>query len=132
MPSQPVRSLAAVGNKRLLDRLPALPPGWRPLVERLADAIDADVEVVDVRSKRGSLAIFLGEGVEVGSTTCRIVHAAEDESTHTCEVCGSSEAVLCRRVEGEITPVDPWLKTLCTKHRIVGPPDRAAGVYAPV
>lgn len=132
LPSQRVRSLSAVGNDRLLDRLPALPPGWRPLVERLAEAIDPDVEVVDVRSKRGSLAIFLGEGVEVGSTTWRIAREAEHASTHTCEICGSSEAVLCRRVGGEITPVDPWLKTLCEAHRIVEAPDRAAGVYAPV
>ena len=55
---------------QLLERLPALPPGWRPLAKHLAASLDPGTEVADIKSKMGSLAIYL-DGVAVSSVEMR-------------------------------------------------------------
>lgn len=96
----------------LADWLPAVGPGWWPLLTELgvylgALGITAD-QVGQVKEKFGGLRVYIDdEPQEAGPA----IWAAEKLAAHTCEGCGAP---------GRLDQTDPenkrgWWKTLCTE-----------------
>lgn len=88
--------------------------GWWPLIERVADAIDAynashpdsPVEVSQIKEKFGGLRIYhynAPEGIR------QLIDETIATASHTCEKCGSTEGVTCG--------ADGILITLCSTCR---------------
>ena len=86
--------------------------GWSEILNDLCDkliAIDDSIEVLQVKEKYGLLRYYIG-GVESGKfdKIHRLIDKAENESSKTCEECGSKDNVETK---------GGWLLTLCDKCR---------------
>lgn len=80
--------------------------GWHPIISKLLTAIVKDpvpVTVMQIKEKFGGLRFYYDGGSEF---TEKLVRAAEEECSRTCEFCGEP---------GEERNL-PWIRTLCDKH----------------
>lgn len=80
--------------------------GWHPLIDRTLAKIkelEPDFTIFQIKEKFGGLRIY---GHPITDEIDNIISDAEDESYHTCEVCGAPGKV---RETG-------WIKTLCDEH----------------
>ena len=92
-----------------------IPPGWEPVVARLADSLDRlwpALQVHQVKQKLGYLEVYLADPPdEIADAVQALVAAARREAAHRCERCGA--------VDG--TPrtgaVGGWRMTLCDRCR---------------
>jgi len=89
--------------------------GWHQIIHDLEaqlNAIDPNFEIQQVKEKFGGLRYYAslpGDDTPKQQEFHRLIAEAEEESTHTCEVCGKP---------GETTPgTFGWLKTLCPEHK---------------
>lgn len=98
----------------LLGELPHIPcgDGWFNLLDclfealsGLSDAIPGGIRIDEVKSKYGSLRVYLA-----GTSTCAeaLVQLAEGLSERTCEICGAS---------GSRVDKGSWTSTLCATHQ---------------
>lgn len=80
--------------------------GWHPIIKKLLTDIVADpvpVKVLQIKEKFGGLRFYYDGGSEY---TAKLVQAAEEECSRTCEFCGEP---------GEKRNLR-WIRTLCDKH----------------
>lgn len=80
--------------------------GWRELVEKLVNdiiAIDATVEVAQVKEKYGGLRFYIYGGNE---EIQELIARAEQESYKICEECGTRD---------DVTTEGGWILTLCKR-----------------
>lgn len=85
--------------------------GWYGIIVRLDRAIadlQPDYEVYQIKEKFGGLRYYCqGDGSEAIDA---LIRAAEEEASHTCEVCG--------RMGDEVTTAgDGWITTRCPSCR---------------
>lgn len=83
--------------------------GWFDLIYRLSKKItdlDATVEAIQVKEKYGSLRMYTGGvSAEKADAIWKLIDEAEEESSKTCEQCGTKENVSQNE--------DGWIFTLC-------------------
>ena len=107
---------------------PAVPDGWRRVVERacerLGQAVMSKTGIItigDVREKYGQLRIDIATldlSADTQAAVERAVDLAEAASAHTCSRCGE---------RGRAWSDGGWLDTLCDLHGIGAPVPRRPG-----
>jgi hypothetical protein len=92
--------------------------GWEPLIRRLSEKLESLIQklhdatpddpylprAMQVKEKYGGLRFYMTS--ETDEMT-KLICDAEQESYHTCEMCGS---------EGRLRKELPWMVTLCDEH----------------
>ena len=76
-------------------------PGWSEILKDLYAKLPKSTYVTTVKEKFGGLRFYVGG---VSERTGKLIDQAEEQSTHTCEMCGKV---------GEIIDVHGWLSCLC-------------------
>jgi len=102
---------------------PATGDGWRELIERAIERIDAAgndrIRITQIKEKFGTLRVYFdilgGASEEEENAIKEAVALAEARSSCTCEHCGA---------EGRLYEAGSWLQTAC--------PDHARGQAVPV
>lgn len=83
--------------------------GWKPLVRKLYDDLLAcgwDRNLHQCKEKYGSLRFYIGAATD---EQWKLIRDAEEESMHTCQVCGE---------HGALRVTHGWYTTICDKHKI--------------
>jgi len=98
--------------------------GWFNILDNLCEKLvaiekSAKVEIIvkQVKEKFGTLRFYfdiIGPNIteEVNNQIYELVRKAEDESEHTCELCGSTVGAEGQSLAG-------WILTLCTECQII-------------
>ena len=79
-------------------------PGWYTLLDYLLTGLSADVQVMQIKEKFGTLRCYISGGTD---DDYKLIEIAERESARTCEVCGAPGRLLGRG----------WFSTLCDRCR---------------
>ena len=79
-------------------------PGWAGILKELYAKLPKDTYVTTVKEKLGGLRFYTGG---VSERTSNLIDKAEEQSEHTCEICGK---------EGEILERRGWYSCRCKKH----------------
>jgi len=82
--------------------------GWFDIIFNLSKKlmeVDPDVQAVQVKEKFGGLRFYVGPSNEEAFD---LIQAAEEESFHTCECCGTKENVSTKSHKG-----GHWIYTYC-------------------
>jgi hypothetical protein len=90
--------------------------GWRPIMERLLDRLEAAIgsqpmdrrdryRIVQIKEKLGVLTVYLAS--EGTAEMKAAINAAADESVRTCELCGEPGVLAERRA---------WWAVRCSAH----------------
>jgi|SRR5215831_5323585 len=98
--------------------------GWRPIVERLLDRLEAEIRaqpldmrdgcrIVQVKEKFGRLTVYLAK--QATPAMWAAINEAGDESTKVCEVCGEP---------GELAERSMFWSVRCDVHESWRPWDR--------
>lgn len=80
-------------------RMHAVGPGWRQLLVRLHEQIQAafpDYHLLDLKEKLGGLRIYVDRPASNANTLRTLIASAEAEAERTCEFCGAPGRVQTR------------------------------------
>jgi len=102
--------LMTMTDKSKLDDWEGLyPDGWKAIVEKLYDDIEAispGHNIFQIKEKFGGLRYYCG--VESYDAISNLIAEAEKKSVETCQICG---------VPGILREDNYWYATLCDEHR---------------
>ncbi len=88
--------------------------GWYDIIFNLSKKlleVDPTVQAVQVKEKLGGLRFYVGP---TNDTAFDLIQAAEAESLHTCECCGTKEKVSTKPYKGSY-----WIYTYCQTCRAI-------------
>jgi hypothetical protein len=86
-----------------------LPPGWRPIYDRLAErfsTLDPVPEVLQVKEKLASLSVYLADWTPAAG---EMIEEAKAEAEGACQVCGAPAT---------LHNIDRVLSRLCPDHAV--------------
>jgi len=99
--------------------------GWYDIIYRMAKELVATSEgdrlqVVQLKEKFATLRVYTNN---YSSEVNTIIKKYEEESSHTCEICGTKENV---EIKG-----NAWIRTLCTSCHLAREKDYSLGWHEP-